>query len=92
MPNNNTLVSKDPLPENFATLEEFWEFWETHSSADYEEWMEPVEVEIALSSKKVYCPIAKDVMQMIRNEAKHQGVSTETLINLWLQEKLGNMA
>ena len=92
MPKNKTVVSKDPLPENFTTLEEFWEFWDTHSSADYEELMEPVEAEIVLSSEKVYCPIAKDVMLKIRNEAKHQGVSTETLINLWLQEKLAYTA
>ena len=39
--------SKDVLPENFSKLEEFSEFWDTHSTAD-----------------------------------------TETLINLWLQDKL----
>jgi hypothetical protein len=37
---------KDVLPENFSTLEEFSEFWDTHSTADYEEVIEPVEVEI----------------------------------------------
>ncbi|MCP4404714.1 MAG: hypothetical protein GY801_46365 [bacterium] len=92
MPKNNTIVSKDPLPDNFTTLEDLWDFWDTHSSADYEEFMEPVEAEIDLSSEKVYCPIAKDVMLRVRNEARHQGVSTETLINLWLQEKLAKTA
>ncbi len=92
MPKNNTIVSKDPLPDNFTTLEDLWNFWDTHSSADYEEFMEPVEAEIDLSSEKVYCPIAEDVMLRVRNEAKHQGVSTETLINLWLQEKLAKTA
>ena len=92
MPKNKMLVSKDLLPDNFTNIEDFWEFWDTHSSADYEELMEPVEAEIVLSSEKVYCPIAKDVMLKIRNEAKHQGVSTETLINLWLQEKLAYTA
>jgi hypothetical protein len=33
--------SKDILPEDFSTLEEFSEFWDTHSTADYEEAMEP---------------------------------------------------
>ena len=84
MAKNNTMVSKDPLPDNFTNIEDFWEFWDTHSSADYEECIELVEAEIDLSSEKMYCPIAKDVMLRVRNEAKHQGVSTETLINLWL--------
>jgi hypothetical protein len=81
-------ASKDALPESFKTLEELSEFWDTHSTADYEEEMEPVEAEIDLSSSKVYCPVAKDLLRQVRDPARHQGVSTETLINLWLQEKL----
>jgi len=79
---------KDTLPDDFSTLEEFSAFWDTHSSADYEEAMEPVDVEIDLSSSKIYCPVAKDLLRQVRREARQQGVSTETLINLWLQEKL----
>ncbi|RPJ38065.1 MAG: hypothetical protein EHM35_05375 [Planctomycetaceae bacterium] len=80
-------TSRDPLPENFQTLDELWSFWDTHSSADYEDLMEPVEAEIDLSSSKVYCPVAKDLLREVRTRARQQGVSTETLINLWLQEK-----
>jgi hypothetical protein len=80
--------SKDVLPENFATLQEFSEFWDTHSTAAYEETMEPAEVEIDLASSKIYCPVAKDLLLPICQQARKQGVSTETLINLWLQEKL----
>jgi hypothetical protein len=79
---------KDVLPESFATLEELSDFWDTHSSADYEEVMEPVEVEVSLSTSKAYCPVAKDLLRQVREQAQRQGVSTETLINLWLQEKL----
>jgi hypothetical protein len=81
-------VQKGALPEDFGTLEELWQFWDTHSSADYEDLMESVEVEIDLSSSKVYCPVAKDLLRQVRTQARQQGVSTETLINLWLQEKL----
>ena len=76
------------IEDNFSTLEELWGFWDTHSSADYEDVMEPVEVEIDLSSSKVYCPVAKDLIRQLRRQARQQGVSTETLINLWLQERL----
>jgi hypothetical protein len=44
------LTTQDVLPENFTTLEKLWGFWDTHSSADYEDTMEAVEVEIDLSS------------------------------------------
>lgn len=92
MGKNNVAYHKDPLPENFTTLEEFWEFWDTHSSADYEDLMTPVEAEINLSSEQVYCPIAKDVIHQLRTQAHQQGISTETLVNLWLQEKLAESA
>jgi hypothetical protein len=82
------LAPSDKPPENFETLNELWEFWDTHSSADYEDDMEAVEVEIDLPSSKVYCPVAKDLLRQVRAQARQQGVSTETLINLWLQEKL----
>jgi hypothetical protein len=79
---------RDLLPEDFATLDELWSFWDTHSSAEYEDVMEPVEIEIDLSSSKAYCPVAKDLLRQVRSRARQQGVSTETLINLWLQERL----
>jgi hypothetical protein len=50
--------------------------------------MESVEVEIDLSSSKTYCPVAKDLLREVRSRAHEQGVSTETLVNLWLQERL----
>ena len=50
--------------------------------------MEPVEIEVDLVSSKIYLPVAKDLLQEVRVQARRQGVSTETLINLWLQEKL----
>jgi hypothetical protein len=29
--------ARDKLPENFDAIETFWEFWDTHSSADYKD-------------------------------------------------------
>ena len=86
------LAQEERLPESFDTLEAFADFWDTHSSADYEDLMEPVEVEFELYSDKVYCAIAKDVLIQVRTEARRQGVSTETLVNLWLQAKLAELA
>jgi hypothetical protein len=88
MPGKVDLAQHDTLPESFDSIEKFWEFWDTHSSADYEDFMEPVEAEIDLLSSKMYCAIAKDVLVQVRVQARQQGISTETLINLWLQEKL----
>ncbi len=39
---------RDPLPEQFSSLEEAGEFWDTHSGADYEEYMQEVHFEVDL--------------------------------------------
>ena len=52
------LTTRDILTENFTTLEEFWGFWDSHSSADYEDTMEAVEFEIDFSSSTVDLPVA----------------------------------
>jgi hypothetical protein len=79
----------DTLPDDFTTLEELWEFWDTHSSADYEDDMEAVVVELDPVSSTVYVPVAKDLVSKVWVQARWQGVSSETLVNLWLQERLG---
>lgn len=88
----NRLEDRDPLPETFNSLEELGEFWDTHDSADYEDLMEEVEFEINLPLRETRSyAIAKDLSARLQQIARQQGVSTETLINLWLQEKLAQV-
>jgi len=67
-----------------------WAFWDTHSTADYEDQIEDMDIDIR--SSKVYCAVAKDLLAQLRTRARQEGVSTETLINLWLQEKAAAVA
>jgi hypothetical protein len=93
MPRSKPQARKpEPVAENFESIEEFQEFWDTHSSADYEELMEDVKVDIDIRSSRVYCAVAKDLLAQLRAQARRQGVSTETLINLWLREKAADAA
>jgi hypothetical protein len=36
--------------------------------------------------------VAKDLVNKVRAQARRQGVSSETLVNLWLQERLTSAA
>jgi hypothetical protein len=80
----------EDIPVEFSSLEEAGEFWDTHSTADYEDLLEPVAVEINLPprhpGKQIW--VAADLAFQLAHIAKQQGISTETLANLWLQEKL----
>ena len=64
------------------------EFWDTHDLAEHWEQTEPVEFEIDLESEVAYYPLDVTLVARIRSIAKQRGVSPETLLNLWVQEKL----
>jgi predicted HicB family RNase H-like nuclease len=54
--------------------------------------MEEAEIRGEIRSSKIYCAVAKDIVAQLRTQARQQGVSVETLINLWLQEKVTEVA
>lgn len=79
---------RDPIPESFSSIKEAGEFWDTHSLADYWDQTHEVEIEVALKSSKHVVTIEKGIAREVRKIARAQGLSPETLVNLWLQEKL----
>ncbi len=64
------------------------EFWDNHDLGDYWDKTKPAEFEISIESERRYYPINKNLSAQLRERAQKQGISTETLINLWVQEKL----
>lgn len=75
----------DPIPDNM-TIEEASEFWDTHSVADYP--FHVVQLEYQPEEKITFVAIANDLLSQLEKRAKERGVSIETLVNLWIQEKL----
>jgi len=67
---------------------EIGEFWDTHDLTDYWEQTEPVEFEVDIQSEVTYYAVDSTLSARIREIARRQGVSAETLLNLWVQEKL----
>ena len=77
----------DSVPENFSSIEEAAEFWDTHSITDYQDDMSEVEIEVRVPRQK-WVPLATSFTNQVAKRAKREGVSIETLINLWVSEKL----
>jgi hypothetical protein len=77
---------RDPIPEKFSSIEEAAEFWDTHSLADYEDLTEEVEAEIRLVRN--HFRVDRELARRISQIARRRGISSETLVNLWLQEKV----
>lgn len=81
-------VKRDPLPEHFASLEQAAEFWETHDLTDYDDMLEEAEFEVDLKERVFLTALRPDLAKRLTSQARWQGVSTETLVNDWLLERL----
>ncbi len=82
------------MDENKSTIsqaqsyKEIGEFWDTHDLADYWDQTEPVEFEVDIQSEVRYYPLERTLAANVAEIARQSGVSAETLLNLWVQEKL----
>jgi hypothetical protein len=79
---------RDPIPDQFATIEEAAEFWDTHDLADYWDLTEEVDFEVNLRRRRYPVALDPELAEKLAKEARQRGLSTETLVNLWLNEKL----
>ena len=82
-----TKKARDPLPEHFNSLEEAAEFWDTHDSADYDEYFRDVEFEVDLKPRTHLVAIEGALYDKVRAIAKKKRVATNKLVNRWLEEK-----
>ncbi len=84
---NKKIKHRDPIPDNFSSIEEAAEFWDSHSLADYEDVLEDVtdaKIDLVRSRFRVDRELARKIGKL----AQKRGISSETLVNLWLQEKV----
>ena len=78
----------DSLPEEFSSYEEAGEFWDTHDSADYEDHLVPVEVDVRLQRRRFETEVDEDVVIALENRARAQHVSAGKLANDLLRQEL----
>jgi len=79
-------ANKDPIPEQFGSIEQAADFWDTHSLADYWDQLHEVEIEVSARRRR-RITLDPDVWERVASQARVRGVSPETLANLWLMER-----
>ncbi len=82
MKKNKSSISKG------QTHEEIGEYWDTHDLAEHWEETKPAEFEVDIQSEVTYFAVEKQLSEKIKVFARRRGVSPDTLLNLWVQEKL----
>jgi hypothetical protein len=80
--------NRDPIPEHFTSIEEAAEFWDTHDLADYTDLTAEILATIDIQRHRYLVAVAPDLAALLSSEARRQGISTETLLNLWISERL----
>ena len=76
---------------HFETYEEAAEWFDTHDMADYEDQLTPVNVEFDLRKNRNWVELDGEIAKYLRELAKEQHVSTRTLVNEFLKEKLSSL-
>jgi hypothetical protein len=76
------------LPETFESIEAAAEFWDTHDLADYWDETSEAHFEVELERRVVLVPLEGQIARKLADVARRQGISTETLVNVWLSERL----
>ena len=66
-----------------SNIEEIGDFWDTHDFTEYDSTVDDVIFEISCA-----VPIELELFTSLEKLAQRQDIRVETLVNLWLQEKL----
>ena len=78
----------DPLPDEFRSDEEAADFWDRHSITDYEEFLEPVELEADIQRRHFEIEVDEESFRALRDAAQKQQKPVKELASEILKQKL----
>lgn len=73
---------------NASSYQEIGEFWDTHDVTDFWDQTKPVDFEVNLESDVRLVALEPELAAKVNEVAWKKGISLETLLNLWVREKL----
>ncbi|MEW6104700.1 MAG: CopG family antitoxin [bacterium] len=71
-----------------TTYKEIGDFWDTHALADFWNKTKEASFEVDIESEITYYAVDRMLSERIQAIAQKRGITADTLINLWVQEKL----
>jgi hypothetical protein len=82
MAKNKSSISK---AENYREMNDYWD---SHDLSDHWEEGKDVNFIVDITSEVTYCALERDLSERVRKAARRHGVSSDTLVNMWLQNRL----
>jgi predicted HicB family RNase H-like nuclease len=86
MPRNSK--QRDAIPKYFKSVAAASAFWDSHDLTDYLDQTREVKAEVDIRRRVFLTALEPELAKKLVACARKQGVSTETLINVWLTEKV----
>ena len=83
-------INLKPIPKFKSEVEER-EFWETHDSTEYLDWSKAERVRfpnLKLSTQSISIRLPVSLLEQIKIEANKRDVPYQSLIKVWLAEKV----
>jgi predicted DNA binding CopG/RHH family protein len=85
------MTKQAKLIPKFASEAQERAFWETHDSTDYQDWSKAQKVvlpNLKPSTQTISLRLPQHLLDGIKNAANARDVPYQSLIKVWLQEKL----
>lgn len=70
------------------SYEEMADFWDTHSVADYADHVKEAEITFDPSARRTSVGVDPDLFTELCKIAQQRRISTQTLVNLWLSQRV----
>lgn len=90
-------LSSEAGNENVSSIskaksyEEMADFWDTHSLADYDDQLIEVDMTFDPLARRTKIGIEPGLLADLRRLARTRRISTETLVNLWLGQRVAEL-
>jgi len=77
-----------PIPEEFKSLKEASDFWDVNDISDHWDKTKEVKFKATIKKEPKYVALEDDIARKLFRTARKKHTSSETLVNIWLKEKL----
>ena len=88
---NEKMTKRQPKTTSVSksgSIGELSEFWDSHDLTEFK--TRPAHFTVNVRARKHYVAVDGDLIGRVRRVAEARGLSTQSLVNLWLQEKVGS--
>src|SRR5215210_7790310 len=89
----STPRTRSKIPD-FDSIKDEAAFWDTHSTAEFEDEWEPVDWEIGEVRSHFYlrAEVDRATLRRVRDLAREQGITSDELVRRWIMAGLGRTA